>query len=295
MERAFSMPTADAISWVDAAGAATSLSDVPNLGVEGGRNGLFMPGVTFVADPIPLKPGARLRWTQLAVRDVDLPLFVQAADAATLRARVRTLLHAFDPTRGDGTLRVVTVDGLSRDLACRYSGGITFPEDDTHSGVTWAEFLATFRAHDPYWYDTLPTIYTLGEDSPPTWFPIFPLSLGSAVVLGTFSATNPGDVDGWPVWTIYGPGDTLALTNNTTGLSMALSLSLGSSDVLVIDTREYRKSVVLNSTTNQYAFLTATSELWPLVAGANSISVTMLNTSGATRVVLSLQARYLSI
>lgn len=289
------MPTADTVTWLDADGNATSLSDVPNLGVEVGRNGLYMPPATFVADPVPLQPGARLRWTQFNVRDVDLPLFVQAADASALRTTVRSLLRAFNPIRGDGTLRVATVDGLSRDLTCRYSGGITYSEDDQHSGVTWAEFLATFRAHDPYWYDTNPTLVTLGEDSPPTWFPIFPLVLGTATVLGTFTVTNPGDVDCWPVWTIYGPGEDLILTNNTTGLSMTINLAFGSSDVLVIDTRPFRKSVVLNDTTNQYNRLSATAALWPLAVGDNSVSVTMASTTSVTRVVLSFQARYLSI
>jgi hypothetical protein len=65
--------------------------------------------------------------------------------------------------------------------------------------------------------------------------------------------------------------------------------------VLVIDTREYRKSVVLNSTTNKYSVLSATSALWPLVAGANSVTVNATNTTSATRIVLSVQARYLSI
>ena len=39
-----------------------------------------------------------------------------------------------------------------------------------------------------------------------TWFPFLPLVFGASDAFSLFTVDNSGDVDAWPVITVYGPG-----------------------------------------------------------------------------------------
>jgi phage-related protein len=261
-----------------------------------GRTGLFAPPASFIADEIPLQAGARVRSAKHQVREVDLPLFLQAADAPSLRTRVRTLLRALDPTRGDGKLRVTPVVGDERELTCRYAGGLELAETQELSGVNWVQAVATFRAWDPYWVSRLAqtVILTPGGSTVP-WFPFFPLALSNDTLVGGFTVTNAGDVEAWPVWTFTGPGVDPVLTNTTTGAVLTLALTLLATDTLTIDTRPGMKTVTLQDGTNLFGAVNTASAFWSLLPGDNALTVAYGSTTSASQVQLSYTARYLSI
>jgi hypothetical protein len=85
----------------------------------------------------------------------------------------------FNPLKGDGALKSTSIDGSQRFLNCRYSGGLEISE----SGQTWQKVVLVLKAFDPFWYDSTTQVQTFKiNESPGTFFPIFPLRLSSSAV-----------------------------------------------------------------------------------------------------------------
>ncbi|HLH22439.1 MAG TPA: hypothetical protein VK066_07935 [Chloroflexota bacterium] len=286
----------EVVSWVAPDGVETVLSGQPQFELLWGRQGAFMPPIAFAEEPVPLQPGARLRQVQVGVREVDLPLLLRGADATALRALYRTLLHTFDPQRGDGKLRVQGPDGGVRELTCRYHSGLEGAEvlDKDAGGTSWRKVVLVLRAWDPYWYATAPTRvdFAVGSAATP-FFPFFPLRLSASTVLGDAAVSNPGDVEAWPIWTITGPGSNLVLTNVTTGAALTLVTTLGASDVVTIDTRPGQKTVSGADGSNLFGTLNAASHFWALPRGSSSVRVELSGATGGSLVTLVYYPRYL--
>nr|BBJ53661.1 hypothetical protein SAVMC3_62900 [Streptomyces avermitilis] len=73
-----------------------------------------------------------------------------------------------------------------------------------------------------------------------------------------------------------------------------MTASLGSSDVLVVDTRERVQTAVLNSSQNWWPNLATDSDLWGLEPGENDVSLTLVGTDSNTTVQLDYQPRFLT-
>jgi hypothetical protein len=69
------LPAYEITEWVAADGTVVNLMDIPNIGVQPGRQGAFMPPVRFTEDQIPYEHGARVRNVTFGVRELDLPLY----------------------------------------------------------------------------------------------------------------------------------------------------------------------------------------------------------------------------
>jgi hypothetical protein len=335
---------AETVVWVDPAGSATTLTDgTDGINLEWGRSGVDMAPIGHVADEIPLQPGGRLREIRTRPRDIDLPLWVQADTAADLRTKVRALLRAFDPLRGDGVLRVTTDTGDTRQISARYVDGLMGDEASSRAAVGWRRLVLTVRAYDPYWEDpsqvvhvitpsttiesipyTVETLVTTVDEpvrgffSNPflpfarlnttttvltsttlyksgSFFPFFPLTLLNSSLFASVTAQNDGDVDAWPIWTIEGPGSSILLRNQTTGKVLSLpSVTLTAGQQVQIDTRPNRRSVTVLGV-NGFSSLSSDSNLWPLVSGANGISIEMGGTGADSRVTLRFTERYLGL
>jgi hypothetical protein len=263
--------------------------------VEWSVSGRFAPPPVLVDEGVPEQPGARHREARHGVREFSLPLWITDSSPATLRARLRALVAAMDPVRGQGTVRLTSPIGDQREIYCRVSAGLELDETlGRTSGPLMQRAVVMFRANDPYWYDVTDTTDVFESGTTASFFPIFPLSLSSSAVFTSTSVTNSGDVETWPVWTITGPGSAIVLRNLTTGRYLELNATLAAGETAVIDTRPGVKTVLKGDGTNLFPNLTSASSLWALARGANALRIEMSSATSASRVQLSRRYRYLT-
>ena len=118
---------------------------------------------------------------------------------------------------------------------------IAYTEPDAY------EVSLSVIAPDPYLYANTAQEITLGSvsDDGLTYPLTYPITYG--VPSGGFGViTNAGNAAGYPKFTVIGTCSNLTLANATTGESMTLSVSLGPSDVLIVDCLE--REILLNGT-----------------------------------------------
>lgn len=286
----------EVIAWVDPDGVETVLSDQPYTQVPIGSSGRFMPPISFVADEIPGQPGSRLREVRTLTREYELPLVIKGDDPMGLRAKIRELVGAFDPTRGAGKIRCTAHDGTLRELTCRYQSGLELEEKPGVRSPTFQKTILVLKAFDPYWYvqNPLTNLWAFSGSGPATWFPLFPLVLGASEVLAQPTVNNPGDVFTWPKWTITGPMTGVTLRNVTTEAALTLTTTLTAGEAVRIDTSPGIKSALRSpANLNVFSSLSALSELWPLERGNNVLSIEIAGAATGTEVTLEFTPRYL--
>lgn len=307
-------PWCETVTFIDPAGDEYVLSSQVDHDTLEGISGRGMPPIRIADEVVPLAPGSRIRSVSHGVRDVAVPIVFTAASLPEVRDILRGVMRTFDPVRGDGTLRVLTPDGVERDLTCRYAGGFEIVESSPDRGVSAYQAaqqgVLVFRAFDPYWYDvdSFTATYT-PEQSEGSFFPIPNPVTGSFVTLvasevfATVTITLDADVDAysWPIWTIHGPGEQIVLDNLDTGQSIDLSagggLVLGEDDVLVIDTRPGAKTLTLTSAdveSNALPYLTNSSSLWAL-GPEQEVRIQVTGGGDATVVDLEVRAAHLTV
>ncbi|WP_017974372.1 phage distal tail protein [Actinopolyspora halophila] len=279
----------EGIFWISADGSQTELA------VEWDTDGRFVPPVHFEEEAIPGYPGTRLRAVRHEARDVQIPIWLVATSEGELRHNIRSLARQLDPTRGEGTLRVVAPSGDQRDLRCRYQAGLEVSESlgDT-SGPFVQRATLVFRAHDPYWYDANMIVQEFTQGELAAFFPIFPIRLTASEVFASVTVNNAGDVQAWPLWEITGPGENIALVNSSSGKRLELSTTLAEGELITIDTRLNRKTVVHSDGTNLFPDLTLASSLFPLWPGDNALQIQMTGISAASKVLLTFHPRFLT-
>ena len=254
------------IYWIDADGGQIDLTDGVKYNVLQGVDGRFMPPFEMVTSEAYGLGGDYVRLRKTKPREITLPIIVYGTSESDTRNNLRILTAAFDPTKDDGKLKVVTPDSKTLLINCHYSGGMSFSETTDTGTCTFRKFVATFLCHDPYWYNALENELILH---------------GSYSAQG-FTIDNDGDVDTWPLWTISG-GDTggpvtiILLQNLTTGKSFNFTgINLASrDDTLVIDTRRSSLYAWQNFYYNYFTFATINSSLFPLVPGINQLYATI--------------------
>lgn len=283
--------------WITPTGDIFRLdSAIDHVHIIGSVEGRFMPPIRQLTEVAPLQPGSRRRSTVHDENEVTIGVYFSDIDDIQLRSALREWMVRFDPTRGDGKLRVTGPAGDIRELTCRYQDGLQLVEEaGTRDGQAAA---VTFEASDPYWADPDPTVVSWTTGAPRAFFPLLPFHLGSSQVFARALVDPLGDVATYPVWTINGPGSTISIRNVTTGRTLAWSGSLGFGELLTIDTRPGNqtsapKSVFLQDGSNQFGLLTAW-DFWPLEPGTNDIEITMTGATDDSQVTGSWQARHLS-
>lgn len=305
------MTLCETITFIDPTDVPYVLSSGADHDTLEGISGRGMPPIRIAEDVIPLSPGARLRDLQHGVRDVSVPVVFFDETLPEVRAILRGIMRTFDPTRGDGTLRVLTPDGVERDLTCRYQGGFEIVEAPPDRGLSPIQNaqrgVLVFRAFDPYWYDVTPftDTYTVGGVGA-TFFPIPSPSSGSFIslvgseVFTTVTITLDTDLNAWswPVWTITGPGSGIILRNLTTGQAIDLTanggLTLGVGEQAILDLRPGIKSLLQNDGTNLYPYLTNASSLWAL-GPTQEVQVEISGADGNTQVELWVRPAHLTV
>lgn len=278
------------VSWIAPDGSSTVLD------VEWALSGRFAPPPEFQTEGIPGQSGLRLREVKHTDREMTFPIWLTAQTEGELRHKLRQLVYAMDPTRGEGKIRVITPTGDQREINCRYSGGLDVDETlgDT-SGIHAQKAAISFRAFDPYWQDanSITVEYTTG--SVESFFPFFPLRLTSSEVFTDATLTNAGDVQAWPVWEIVGPGENISLINQTSGRRIVLEgVALANGESIVIDTQPGAKTLTHSNGANMFPYLSTASSLWPILQGGNAIRIEMSDSTETSKVILTYRPRYLT-
>lgn len=283
------------LQFVDSAGAILELSDLPGVRALG-DSGLEMPPMSMVEDVIPGQAGSQLREVRVATRDAVLPFFMEQSTETALRDLLRSLAKRLNPQLGNGRLRHIAVDGTTRDLTCRYTGGLEGERVRGQAGPVYRKGALMFRAHDPFWYDATAMSSTFTTGAQPNFLgdPFLPIKLASDTVLGEQTVSNTGDVEAWPVWTINGPATSITLSNVTTGETLTLPITLTASQSVIIDTRPFQKTVRRNDGTNLYGNLGAGSALWSLRQGDARINTQVAGSTVDTFVTLVYSRRFLT-
>jgi hypothetical protein len=287
------------LSFIAPSASVVALDGSAGYYLVSGRDGLFAPPTRPIEQDIPLSPGAVLKYLKLDPREVQLYVLIKSSGEAALEQARRSLINQLNPTRGTGTLRYVGEDATTRDLFCICVDGLSGVESEQSRGPGWHLFSLRFRALDPFWYDALATVSTFSQGAAVAFFgnPWLgnPWRISSSGVLSSFAVNNDGDVEAWPVWTITGPGTNPILTNSTTSKSISCTITLTAGQSLIINTSPGVKTILRENNTSQFSTLSATSELWPLVRGANTVALTMSGTTSASSIQLQYKRRWLGV
>jgi len=218
---------AEQMAWIDPASATTLLDGSGNYKAIMGRTGILAAPQTFIEEALPLQDGVRFRQVTTAVNTPIVPVTITAASESALITAYRALRAAMNPKRGAGILQYTAADATVRQLNCYLESGLEGDESMGNRFVGYIKVPLQFRAQDPFWYDATATTATY-------------------TTFGSRTINNTGDVECWPTWTIHGPTTNLTISNTTTGKSMVFTLTLGGSDVLVINTAPGTKTAILN-------------------------------------------------
>lgn len=239
-----------------------------------GTVGRMMPPVVNTTLPAPGRAGSRYVGSLHAERIVTLPVVIPGSVDG--RPDFRSWGRILDPVKGPGTLTVVQGDWPGRQLICVYDSGLEQMSETDRLRVGGA---LIFRAAYPYWVDETETETVIGtREADVFWFPFagsfaeYPLILGASATFEQFTVTNEGDVDAWPIVSVLGPATDVTVRNNTTGVAWAITGEIPAGSTLTVDTRPGQKLVRIDGV-NAYDRLTDTSNLWPLVRGVNSVTM----------------------
>jgi hypothetical protein len=198
-----------------------------------------------------------------------------------------------NPMKNEGKLKSVSADGSQRELNCLYTSGLEGNEDKDNQGFWWKKIILVFRAFDPFWYDSSSIVQTFKiNENPGLFFPILPLRLASSTVFADITIDNTGDVETYPEWIVQGPGESIVLTNLSTGETTSLDLSLEAGETVTIDTSPNAKTVTKSDGSNLFYTLSDDSSLWALQEGNNSIQIQMANATADSSIQLTYKNRY---
>ena len=283
------------VYWTDAQGNQTRLAwlfaqNDPALVWD--RKGAYMPTAIYSKATSPLQDGALIQFLRFAERQLELRVELFADDITTLKRRMGELLSIFSPVKGDGVLSFTHENGVTRSLRCHLVSGLEGNEPMEYGVGFVSRMVWVFEAGDPFFYDSADTTQNAT------------ITGGNGGGGTTYSQTltvPTGTARSWPRWAFTVPHQValsasntvsgtliyhipVTVTNLTTGAyfsyshdeTVNFSFSGGSSGsiatdtIRTIDTRPGIKTVKNGSGA---AVQPTYRNLWPLVAGTNSVRV----------------------
>jgi phage-related protein len=281
----------------DPSGFMWYLDGSMGIWVTPGRRGFHAPSYDFWEDVSPAVDGAFFRGARAPVRELFVPLFFTRPDRSALTTLRRSFAAATSPKRGECVLSVAQPDGTVRHIAVYRGEGMEGEEGEGQWGVTAMRYGLVLRAFDPFFYGDDVALSWSGVATQ-TFFPLVHSSTNFVIllpsqVLGSTTADNVGDVEAYPRWEISGPASAITLANVTTGKTLTLTSSLaGTSNKRLVDTRPGQATITDESLVNKWAELSAGSSLWPLVPGANALTVSVSGSTSATVARMTYRPRF---
>jgi hypothetical protein len=278
------------MKWIGADGSEWTLSDATDGTVMmPGVRGMAMPPIVHHRAVHASVPGARWRGLHVDVREVFWPLQVYTgagSDAWVIKDRA--FWQTMDPQQ-TGTWVVTTPDGQTRSIELRFADDsqVTFDHDVVLDG--WSAYGINLVAEQPFWE---------GDSVTGAWratspAPFFPASGGPGLTISSggdlteAAIKNPGDVETYVVWRIYGPITSAVVGINGRNITVPFTVDAGK--VLEIDTSPTAQTAMYGSvggalTTDKTGLLTnivfaplpakKTSKLSLTAVGGGSIEAT---------------------
>ena len=211
-----------------------------------GRAGFGMPPVTHFFTESATLDGATWDGYRVGARPFDFPVFVTGASATEARAEQARFMATLRPDQ-QGTLTVADPTGRRRFIDLRYMSGADEEFRSSTYGLYWFSHKLKMVAEQPYYYGE-PIPLTFVNDGNVNFYgggvgtlaPLYYIS--NSQTLGNAVVTNPGDVDAWPVWKLYGPFSAATLTVGGAVIQFPVTVSAG--QWIQIDTRPKKQTIV---------------------------------------------------
>ncbi len=270
--------------------------------------GWGFPSTRHLTERDPLGDLERMRVWYLNPRTISLVLRQDFQNRISYWTGRGDLLDAFRPNRGaEGTLRRYLPDGSIRDLAVRLDRGPAFtPRSPSSWDQRGFAELIRFIAPEPWVTDPIQRSVTFSLAALNNLvFPItFPITFGSSLLNDIENLTYNGTWDSFPQIVITGPLNAPIITNDTTGLAVALTYNIPTGRVVTIDLAYGVKTVADDLGVNLIGTVTSVSDLgnWHLtpapraVGGVNVIRVQGSQAvAGVSGIALNYFDRYIGI
>jgi hypothetical protein len=289
-------------TWTPAGGPQRILSGADNVETPGvfllrGMMGLDQPPEEQFRTPLTAGDGSIFQNRRAAAREVMLPVAVKGSTFSEHETQRRALLASFDPRRGPGVLAWALPDGTRRELACRYVRGGEAAVDGHRGIISHSVYQLVLVADDPYFYGE-PATHTVRAPVGVALLPGPPFTISESTAFGTSTHFIDGEVETFPDWLITGPASTTVLANETTGKTLQLTPNLLAGQTLRIrtDPRTMAAAKFTDANgVNRWAQVAGQfPQLWPLLPGANVVTITLSGTSAASEVQMTFRPRYLT-
>ena len=295
----------ESLVFENASGVKTILSDrmVTSYWELRGRSGFSAPDVDIITQKYA-NGVTKILKRITKPRTVSINMIVTGQNTAMRDTLFfRMIGQLMDVSNGEvGKLYIKRSDGVEVYLNCAYSSGLNVTDEYRK----FHRFTLEFYAADPFFYRDVPDVtITLPASSKITLRD--GLYLGDGHVLGETSGKGLGTI--WnesqetlqPVIKAMRVQGQFAITNQTTGKELILKNIFGATtDILVIDTREYSKSIYLlhadgtKTAAGQYLDWDNIDLEFPIIPGENVISFEAGVGSYTEGVVFELAEKYLS-
>ncbi|RPF45747.1 tail protein [Streptomyces sp. Ag109_G2-6] len=227
--------------------------------------------------------GAAYRGRRVLPRDIDIPLDIVGRNRAHLAELVTRLARVL---ADECTLTYIDDAGVRWSTPVRWIGGGSI---DPGAGNRDVQTVITLRAPSPYFLaDSAQTVTIGGTTAAPFLSAMSSMPLSSSQAIGSAELTNDGDVAAYPVFQVYGPGDNFKAIGPG-GETLWYTGSITSTGSITVD---MGTGVVRDgSGANVYRYLSTAPRFWSIPPGTSTISVSLLNTTTASRIVVSWRPR----
>lgn len=234
------LPSGMDMSWTGWDGSRwdlTSLDSPVYLGR--GVIGTGRPPMEFYTDDLTGMDGTMDRGFRVKAREVFWPVRVNAPAGDEWINVDSSFWDTLLPGRY-GTWTVAQQSGLTRTLRLRLDTDGDDALDIDPSLLGYATYGVNLLAPDPFWRgDPVVRTWSSGVGEP-----FFggtsggnqgpPFVISPSATIATARMTNPGDVPEWPVWTVFGPTNSVTLGLN--GRLIQVPFTIADGAALIVDT-----------------------------------------------------------
>lgn len=233
--------------------------------------------------------GGIFRHTKRGIREIDMPIVTVGSDRADVETKLRRLSNVLNNTNGSTRLTATYANGDIYFLDVYLAGGgeTVFGQE---AGWSFAKWLITLQAPNPFWTSAVGQSFTVGSGN--TGRGLLPkltkLRLTASQTIGTVTVNNStGDVPSYPVWQIYGPVQNLSISNGSAGFTYTVPVANG--EIITIDTAA--GTVKDQAGNNKYANLGTAPKLFQIPPGTTAIQVNGTNVDANTKVTCTYYPR----